>query len=402
MKSNRILIVTNRIPFPKNDGGTIAMYAMIENYVYLKWDVTVLSMNTSRHFVDIDTLPAFFKQFRFETFDINTDIRLVPTLKNFLLSKKPNHVERFYDEVFARKLQNLIEDEEPNVVQFESIYLATYIPDIRKYSTAKIVLRLHNVEYQIWERLAIEASPLRRIYLKDLCNRIKRFEVEAWNEADYLLAITAADQEVIRQQVSPHKVAIVPIGISFEAIQGQKTKERWVGYHIGAMDWLPNSEAISWFLDEVWPLLHKTIPTFEFYFAGRNMPGSFEKFEQNGVTCAGEVSDAKDFISDKKILIVPLRSGGGIRVKILEAMAAGKVVISTDVGMQGIEALEPGQHYLLANTPEEFVRQIEWTINHQTDAEILARQGAAMIRKHYSLEAVNDLLDLSIETCLLS
>src|SRR5690606_11254742 len=107
-------------------------------------------------------------------------------------------------------------------------------------------------------------------------------------------------------------IITIPFGVDSEKIREKTGKEKWVGYHIGAMDWRPNVEAIKWFLEVVWPDLSKAVPDFKFYFAGRNMPGAFEKYEQDGVVCAGEVPDAKAFISDKKVLIVPIQSGGGI------------------------------------------------------------------------------------------
>jgi glycosyltransferase involved in cell wall biosynthesis len=163
--------------------------------------------------------------------------------------------------------------------------------------------------------------------------------------------------------------------------------EQWNGYHIGAMDWLPNEEAIRWFTQDIWPDLHKTIPEFGFYFAGRNMPEWCMQLQENGLHCIGEVPDADAFIADKKILIVPLRSGGGIRVKILEAMAAGKLVISTGTGMQGIEATD-GVHYRKADTKAAFIQGIVWAMAHKTEAMHMAAQGRALVLQQYSKDAI--------------
>jgi len=400
MAKHRILIVTNRVPFPLNDGGAIAMHAMIEGYHRAGWEVALLSMNTSRHYVPLEDLPDLYRQMQFESFDINTDVRVVPTLKNFLLSRKPNHAERFYEKGFASRLQKLLDDFEPEIVQLESIYLATYLPVIRGAGNIKVAMRLHNVEYQIWERLAQEATSFRKYYLKDLCSRIKKFEVNAWNEADILLAITESDAATVRALAPRTPVLTVPFGIDATEQQHGNIAERWVGYHIGAMDWMPNAEAITWFLESVWSDLHKELPEFEFHFAGRNMPGAFEKYEHDGVTCAGEVSDAAAFIADKKILLVPLRSGGGIRVKILEAIAAGKLVISTSVGMQGIENALPGKHFLLAEEKEDFIRQVKWVLTHRKQAQEIATAGAVLIRSAYDQNRIMAQLISAIEQFL--
>jgi polysaccharide biosynthesis protein PslH len=383
MAQHRILIVTNRVPYPLNDGGSLAMHAMIEGYHQAGWEVFLLSMNTSRHYVSLEVLPPLYRTIRFEAFDINTDVRIVPTLVNFFLSRKPNHAERFYEKDFATKLERIIEDFEAELIQLESIYLATYLSNIKAATRAPIAMRLHNIEFQIWERLANEATTFRKYYLRDLCARIKKFEVAAWHQADVLIAITETDAELVRTLAPDKDIVTVPFGINTQALGIVSKEQEWVGYHIGAMDWMPNAEAISWFLDEVWPELHKEVPSFRFHFAGRNMPGSFEKYEHDGVTCAGEVEDAGQFIADKKILIVPLRSGGGIRIKILEALAAGKLVISTSVGMQGIEGVEAGVHYLPAETKDDFIRQVKWTVEHIPEAERIAENGAKLVRTRY-------------------
>jgi glycosyltransferase involved in cell wall biosynthesis len=156
------------------------------------------------------------------------------------------------------------------------------------------------------------------------------------------------------------------------------SNEQWVGYHIGAMDWLPNKEAIDWFISDIWPLVKQSLPDFLFYFAGRNMPQSYSTVNEDGIHCKGEVPNADAFIADKKILIVPLRSGGGVRVKILEAMAAGKIVVSTGTGMQGIDAVA-GEHYLLADTPEVFAQQLKWALENKAAAEQIARNAQSLI-----------------------
>jgi polysaccharide biosynthesis protein PslH len=388
MAKHRILILTNRIPYPLNDGGSLAMHAMIEGLHKAGWAVYLLSMNTSRHYVAKEVLPPLFSQIEFETFDINTDVKLVPTLMNFFFSRKPNHAERFYERDFDKKLKEIILDFEPEIIQLESIYLSTYIPSIRDVTKAKVSIRLHNIEYQIWERLANDAPSFRRYYIKDLASRIRRFEINAWSQADILVPISDTDALIVESHTSGKEIATAPFGIELPKQPNAKGNEKWVGYHIGAMDWMPNVEAITWFLEEVWPDLHREIPQFEFYFAGRNMPGSFEKFEHDKVTCEGEVASASAFTSDKKILIVPLRSAGGIRVKTIQAMAEAKVVISTSIGMTGISAAVPNAHFLPAEDKEDFVNKIKWVLDNKEKAQEIGHAAAELVRREYDQDRI--------------
>src|SRR5690606_8436575 len=268
MKSRRILIITNRVPYPLKDGGNLAMHAMVSGYHHAGMEVFLFSMNTSRHFAAVEELPDLFKQIRFETFDIDTEIRIFPSLKNYLLSKQPNQVDRFFDKDFEKKLIAAIEDFEPEIIQLESVYLSSYLPSIRTVSKALIATRLHNIEHEIWERLANETSNrFKRIYLKDLAARIKKFELSAWEETDMLLPITQQDARKVREAAKEKPLHVAPFGLDEKHIPARTTAEKWMGYHIGAMDWMPNMEAITWFLENVWKELHKQLPDFEFHFA---------------------------------------------------------------------------------------------------------------------------------------
>jgi len=401
MKNRRILIITNRVPYPLKDGGNLAMHAMIEGYHNVGMEVFLFSMNTSRHYVAVEELPGLFKEIRFETFDIDTDIKIFPSLKNYLLSKQPNQAERFFDKDFERKLLAAIEDFEPDIIQLESIYLSVYLPSIRAASKAFVTTRLHNIEYQIWEKLANETTnKFKRIYLRDLAARIKKFEMNAWKESDLLISIADMDADVVRSLGINAAIHVAPFGVDTNISPTVPEDEKWVGYHIGAMDWMPNAEAVTWFLENVWKDLHKTLPDFEFHFAGRNMPASFKKYQGDGIVCAGEVPDAKAFIADKKILIVPLQAGSGIRVKIMEAIAAEKLVISTTIGMQGINGLEDGKHFLLAETAEDFIKQIKFALENKAAAAIIAKTGAAHIKNAYDQKKIAITLSEQIATLM--
>jgi glycosyltransferase involved in cell wall biosynthesis len=165
------------------------------------------------------------------------------------------------------------------------------------------------------------------------------------------------------------------------------------------MDWIPNREAIQWFLERAWPKIHQSSPEFEFYFAGRKMPDEFKAMNIPGVHCLDEVPSAEDFIADKKILIVPIWTGGGIRVKILEAMAAGKVVITTSSGIKGIEA-KAGKHFLLARKPEDFERAVKWCLEHKPEAETMAAKARELVKEKYEQGKVIGDIITELETLL--
>ncbi len=389
MQARKILIVTNRVPYPLKDGGNMAMDAMIQGYHDAGWQVYLLAMNTSKHHIAHVALERLFTHlYAFSWVDVDNKIKLSQVLKNYFFGKEPEHAKRFYSEEFKTKLKDVLLSFKPDVIQVESVYLSTYMPVIKMNSDALNVLRLHNVEYQIWKGLEKKTkNHLKRLYFDNLTKRVRDFERAAWKQYDLLLAITEKDASLVSRLAETSNIIVAPFSIDMPEIKPETGRERWVGYHIGAMDWMANQDGMKWFLKHAWPYVHKALPKFEFYFAGRNMPEEFKKMHLNGVYCYDEVPSAEEFIADKKILIVPLLTGGGIRVKILEAMAAGKVVITTSTGIKGIEAA-PGMHYLRVHKPEDFARAIKWCFDNQEAAEKMTENARKMVIEKYERKKV--------------
>jgi glycosyltransferase involved in cell wall biosynthesis len=401
MTPRRILFVTNRVPYPLKDGGNLAMNAMIEGYYKAGWDVSLLAMNTTKHYIKHEQLEKLFTHLHsFNWVDVDNTLKWKDILKNFFFGKEPEHAQRFYSEAFRAELKSQLISFAPDVVQVESVYLSTYLPVIRKYSDAVAVLRMHNVEYQIWQGLAKKTkNKIKSYYLESLSVRVRNFERAAWKDYDLLLAITSKDAHLVQRIEEVANVITAPFSIEAEKIKLNTGNEAWVGYHIGAMDWIPNYDGMRWFLHRAWPKIQKAIPMFEFYFAGRGMPQEFKDMDIKGVHCLDEVPDADEFISNKKILIVPLWSGGGIRVKILEAMAAGKIVISTSKGIKGIEA-KPQEHYLRAHSPEDFAKAIKWCLDNKKQAEAMAENARKLVLEKYEQGSVIKNVITEVESLL--
>lgn len=375
------------MPFPLKDGGAMAMYASIKAWHDAGKKVHLLLMNTSRHRVAMADLPPLFAAIGSVTMvEMNTDIKPTNLLRNVLLSRKPEHAERFYSKYFEEILRSKIEEIKPDVVQLESIYLHEYSTAIRKLSKAFIVQRLHNIEAQVWHTLATQSHSFwKRQYLFLLAKRIAQYEQKVWNESDALLPISKKDQDFIITKGIKTPQLLLPFGIDLlhVAFADFPTDAPWNAYHIGAMDWLPNADAMQWMSKEIVPAILEKAPDFHFEFAGRNMPQNFKKFQEKSFRCAGEVADAQTFLKEKQILIVPLRSGSGIRVKTLEAMAMGKLVISTNIGIEGIEAIDK-VHYLKANTASEFADAIHWVVHNKNAARIIAHNAQLLIMEQYN------------------
>ena len=158
-------------------------------------------------------------------------------------------------------------------------------------------------------------------------------------------------------------------------------------YHLGSMDWLPNEEAVSWFLDEVLPLVVKAKPEVHFVFAGRKMPAWVYEYQTMNIQVFDQIDDPLEFQADKVIMIVPLLSGSGIRAKIIEGLALGKTIISTSVGAQGIDFAD-NLNLLIADTPEEFSHQIIRCVNSMELCQEIGKNARSLSLKLYNNDAI--------------
>ena len=387
----KVLQICNKPPYPPVDGGTMAMNSITQGLLREGCEVKVLAVETDKHPADMAKIPEDYRdRTRFEAEYIDLGIKPLEAAVAMLCGES-YHVRRYRSEAFAKRLRSILEQEEFDVIHMESPFLTPYLPLIRSLSKAKVVLRAHNVENIIWKRVA-ESTPhgLRRWYLKHLSLTLRAYELEHINDYDGVVCITRNDADYFKQNGCRRPVTAIPFGVEPEECMGV-TVEPASLFHIGAMDWMPNRESIEWLLDEVWPVVHREVPQAHLYLAGRKMPERWMHAAIDGVSVVGEVPDAGYFIAGKQINVVPLRSGSGIRVKIIEAMAAGKAVVTTCVGAQGIEYTD-GENLLIADTPEQFARQIKRLVDDQDYCANVGEAAARLVAELYDVKTLTDRL----------
>ena len=315
----------------------MAMNSIITGLLESGHQVKILAVNSEKYKVKASDIPEEYRQ-KTGIELINVDLKVRP-LKAFLnlFTKKSYHVERFISERFKKRLTEVLKKGQFDVVQLEMLYMAPYVETIRKHSKAMVVLRAHNVEHKIWERIAKETKFfLKRWYINHLAKTLKEYELNALETVDGIAAITRKDAAFFRKYCSK-PVIDIPYGVYPEEFTPKSEFEgKPKFYHIGSMNWMPNEEGIRWFIDEVLPKTVEKVPEFVYHLAGRNMPEWLTTLQNPHIDVIGEVPDAKSFVAQHDVAIVPLLSGSGIRIKIIESMAMGKTVITTRVGAEGI------------------------------------------------------------------
>ncbi len=398
----KILQLCKKFPYPLKDGESIAVTYLSKALHQSRCEVSLLAMNTSKHYFDMDTLPQSFDHYRdIWTVEVDNKIKISEAFLN-IFSSQSFHIQRFVSKEYEAKLIEVLSENEYDVIQLETLYLTPYIDTIRKYSKAKIVLRSHNVEFEIWERLtANEKNPIKRFYLEFLTKKLRAFEIAQLPKLDAIVAITDRDLAQYRSYGYQNEAKTVPIGLDLSAYP--MSKESYKGAlsisFIGSLDWQPNLEGLRWFLNETWATLNAAFPNLEFHIAGRNMPSEIKDLKLNNVFAHGEVADAAEFISKYSLMLVPLLSGGGMRAKILEGMALGKVVLSTAIGIEGIPVTN-GEEAYIANTTEEFRAAIHYCYAQNGELRAMGEQARSFIQKHYDNKNIaQQLMEFYGELC---
>lgn len=355
----KILQIANKFPYPAKDGGSLATLSLGKSFAELGHDVTILAINTSKHYFDPEKLPTgLASAIRFVGVPVNTDIRFANLVKNFFFSKWPYNAERFISQDFRKELANLLNAERFDIIQLEGLYLAPYLDTIRSCSAARVVMRAHNIEYEIWERSISQQANIKKLYIRHLANRIKRMELHYLNLYNAILPITSRDGEMLKNLGCRLPMHVVPTGINAEELIPDYTGMEFPSvFHIGALDWMPNQEGLLWFFNNVWDKVLELYPDVRFYLAGRNAPAHFTALPYRNIVYLGEVEDAYEFMRSKAVMIVPVLSGSGMRIKIVEGMALGKAIVTTTIGTEGI-ATESGVNIMISDDPGGFALSV--------------------------------------------
>ena len=267
--------------------------------------------------------------------------------------------------------------------------MAIYQQVIRKHSGAKIVFRSHNIEHLIWERITANTkNPIKKLYLAYLTHKLMNFELSSLPLFDGVTTVSHIDAAYFKQVRPTVPILNVPFGVDVRNYEVKPSGFEFPSlFHLGAMNWIPNEEGIRWFLDNCWAMIHKAYPDLKFYLAGRLMPAWLTQLNLPNVVVLGEVTDAVEFMQSKAIMVVPLFSGSGIRVKIVEGMALGKAIISSDIGAEGIE-YQADEHMLIAKTPEEFLAAIKKCVENQEECKRLGMNARKLIEEKHNMPQI--------------
>jgi hypothetical protein len=386
----RFLVLTKKFPYPPKDGESLLISNFYKSLKSHNHKIDILSFNTIKHYFKISELPENDNPYD-NIWEIYLDnrVKLLPAFFN-LFSIIPYNISRFINKNFENKLIEILTVYQYDVIIFESIFLHPYLEIANKYSSAKKIMRAHNVEFEIWQRLAInEKNSILKFYKIHLAQKLKKYEFSAISDYDKIIALTERDLKTYMKYSITKSIMLLPAGINNIGKSGFDINidEILKISFIGSLDWMPNIEGLNWFIENCWHKNNLKAANIELHIAGRNTPEWLVNLNEKNIFIHGEVEDSAQFLSSFPVMIVPLLSGGGMRLKILEAMSLGRVVISTKLGFEGIDAID-NEHILAANTPEEFIEKINFCSQNSLKIQTISKNAKELFTLKYEINSI--------------
>lgn len=385
----KILVLDEEFPYPVNTGKrsrSFNLYRRLARQLEIHYvgydDGNSVAVNAMMQ-VGIEPVPVPARIPRKE--GLFFYIRLLANLFSPLPYVVASHESKIYREIVRDSIARF----QPDVVLCE---WTPYVVYIEQLTLVKKVVSAHNVEADIWRRYyENETNWARRLYIREQWRKVVRFEYEALASVDGALAVSNLDCNRLHESRLDLPIVVVPNGVDLDYFRpmAQPANRKHLVF-TGSMDWRPNQDAARYFVSTVLPLLRQAHPDLECTFVGRSPPADIRALSSvPGVHITGTVDDVRPYVEQAAVYIVPLRIGGGSRLKILEALAMGRAVVSTTVGAEGLD-VEHDCNIVLADDPQVFAESVARLLNDPERCLALSKEGRRLVEQYYGWDALAD------------
>jgi len=386
----KILVLTTKPPWPPHDGGAFATLRCIEGLAENGASVSVLAMKTHKHAsLRKDVTDIIPHVAAYETIEIDTEINYIAAASNLIFSDEPYDMIRFVSDRYSQRIKSLLAETSFDIIQCEGPVFSYYYDQIRSKTGTPVVLRAHNIEHRIRAMMADQSHCLsEKIYLKNLSARIRKREIYAAEKSDAIVPIAEPDMNWFASVCPDKPLMLAETGVNeVSASPVSNNDSLRVGF-IGALDWKPNIQGLTWFIRRVWPWVRANVPSATLHIAGRNAsPTVHRTISGEGIVYEGEVADSRAFISGMTVMIAPLFAGSGLRIKIIEAMSLGKTIVATPAAANGLPVTDL-KEILVGNDEQMFIRILSEALNNRELRENTGKEALNMIRRRYDNRAI--------------
>lgn len=389
-KKMKILFLSPTVPFPLTDGGRIRVFNLLKQ-IAEKSDITLLALETQP--TDEEGIA--------ELQQLGVQVHLVPnaptlprvslrTLINAFHRQQPITVSRYDLPTYRQRFKELLATEDYDLVHYEMFHTAQFHTE----TDLPGVLSQQNVDSEIWRRLCSEtANPFYKFVYWTQQRAFQRYERVLSPKFDVVTCTSDIDALVFQQHCAEDAIAIIPNGVDVTHFQPDFTTESPAHLiYIGSMDWYPNEDAVAFFADEILPSIQSEVSDVQFSIVGGNPSARVQKLaERNSVIVTGRVPEIKPYFAEATVFVVPLRIGSGTRLKILEALAMGKAIVSTSVGAEGLD-LKDGEEIFIADEPKPFAEAVTRLLTDPALRRRIGENGRARVEKDYDWRSIGEKL----------
>lgn len=391
----RILFLAPRVPWPADTGGKIRavnILKQITKFAQIHLACFSFEKNDPEHAKELKKLGITVTLVPAE------EPGIIPKAVGIMLNPIPYSIAKYYSKSMAQALKSLQQTHSFDAVHIDHVHMAHYN---HCFNNRPCIIDEHNVEYKILERCAsVEESFLKKIIYATQANKMKNFETRQIRLCSRYLAVSDDDLRLLDELAGTQKNGrghVIPNGVDVDFFQGSNTapdgQEDALAF-TGSLDWLPNDDAAVFFCREVLPLIWKQNASVKFYIVGKNPSATVRGLAQKDprIVVTGRVDDVRTYIQRAKIFVVPIRIGGGTRLKILEAMSTRKAVVSTTVGAEGI-ACTKDVDIVLGDTPQAFANQVIVLLKDPQKREALGTAARKLVLEKYDWRIIGKKLN---------
>lgn len=380
----RVLELIPQFVLPADDGGKIGIFNIIKQFALQGVKLHILAFSEQipekkyldeiRQYAEITFINQSVKNTKFK-------------IAKSLITNSSIYINKYLSSKVYKEIDKLLKNNKFDVVHCDHSCMASLGVYIKKKYHIPFGIRLHNIEWMIWQRYAenLPSISLKRFYIQNQAFLLRNCEKQLYKDADICFAITENDRVRALELQPKSKVTVASAGVDIDIWNPDLDvqKESYTLLHATTYSWVHNVDAIKWFIKNVMPNLIKKYPNSTLTLLGKNPPQEFNEFKKLGVRSIGYVDDVKPYFNNTSIYIAPLFVGAGIRIKILEAMAMSIPVVATSISAEGIYA-EENNGLFIVDTAEGFIECISYLFENPEKAVELGTKSREFVLNHFS------------------
>lgn len=380
----KILFLTCRPPYPLDDGWKIRCFHLIKSYADHGWEIdliTFISSDTDKS--SIEGLAGICRKIitasRAKSYS-PSDLALG------LLTRTPFPALNYTTPEMSNLVGEIIRKNHYDLIQIEDIMMCNNLGNTQ---SAKIVLDMHNVQSELMRRYALnERNILKKIYAWMTAGKLIKYETKLISTFKAIFVCSEEDRQLVLSNTPTAPVVVIPNGVDRKFFSSEsKNQELDRIVFTGDLGYHANRAGVVFFVEKIFPLILRQYPSVRFYIVGKNPPPQISAYANDAITVTGMVADVRPYLESAKVVVVPLLSGGGTRLKILEAMAMGKAIVSTSLGSEGIPA-QHNKHILLADEPEEFAQEVCMLLKDERRRRSLGDEACNFVKTGYDWNVI--------------